>query len=452
MSPDALLIAGTLLARRRMHQRDRWSRDRILAFQHVELERLLAYARTSSPYYQQVLPGAAHVPLPDLPVLTKSTLMDQWDRICTSPALRLAQVERRLSEMERTGADPGHPWRGRWWLAGTGGTTGRRAVFAWDRREWTQILTSYARVNDWAGVAVGLRHPLRTAVVSSLNPTHQSAVVGASLRSRLVPALRLDARTPVADLTGELDRFGPRLLVAYASMIGPLAQAQLAGQLHIRPEKVVAASEVLTPAARSAAQAAWGPSVVVDSYAATETASMASTCPQGGWHLYEDFVIVEPVDEDYRPVPAGATADRVLVSVLFSRTLPLIRYELTDSIRLSPARCSCGLSFALLEAVEGRTEDTITLPGRHGGVRVHPNLFHNALEALAPNGWQVEQQPNMLVVRLVAPAGGTELVRRRVLEALADLTVDTVAVEVVSVTALERTRLGKVPLVKALPA
>ena len=41
---------------------------------------------------------------------------------------------------------------------------------------------------------------------------------------------------------------------------------------------------------------------------------------------------------------------------------------------------------------------------------------------------------------------------RRVQEALADLTVDTVAVEVVNVTALERTRLGKVPLVKALPA
>ena len=452
MSGNEVLIAGTLLARSRVRQRDRWSRERMLAFQRVELERLLAYARASSPYYREVLPGAGDVPLADLPVLTKSVLMEQWDRISTSPGLRLAQLEGRLAQMERTGADPGHPWRGRWWLAGTGGTTGRRAVFAWDRQEWTQILTSYARVNDWAGVAVGLRHPLRTAVVSSLNPTHQSAVVGASLRSRLVPALRLDARTPVADLAAELNRFEPRLLVAYASMIGPLAQAQLAGQLHIRPEKVVAASEVLTPDARAAAQAAWGPSVVVDSYAATETASIASTCPQGGWHLYEDFLILEPVDQDNRPVPDGVTADKVLVSVLFSRTLPLIRYELTDSIRLSKERCSCGLPFALLEAVEGRTQDTLTLAGSHGAVRVHPVVFHTALETLAPNGWQVEQQPDKLVVRLVAPAGDTELVHRRVQEALAYLTVDTVAVEVVHVTALERTRLGKVPLVKALPA
>ena len=423
----------------------------MLAFQHRELEVLLRHAQTNSPYYRQTLSGRTDVPLAALPVLTKSVLMEQWDRICTRPDLRLAQVEQRLAEMERTGADPGHPWRSQWWLAATGGTTGRRAVFAWDRQEWIHILTSYARVNDWAGVAVGPRHPVRTAVVSSLNPTHQSAVVGASLRSQLVPTLRLDARTPIEELADALDRFRPRLLVAYASMIGPLAQAQLSGQLHIRPEKIVTASEVLTPDARAAAQAAWRVPVV-DSYAATETAGIASTCAQGGWHLYEDLVIVEPVDEAYRPVPAGVSADRALVTVLFSRTLPLIRYELTDSIRLSRERCACGLPFALLEAVEGRTQDTIILPGRHGPVRVHPIVFHTALEALAPNGWQVEQQSNRLIVRLVAPAGDTELVRRRIEQALADLAVDAIALDVVSVTALERTRLGKVPLVKALSA
>jgi phenylacetate-CoA ligase len=334
MTTDPLLMATTLATRVRVRQRDRWDRTRVLAFQSVALGRLLRHARTNSPYYREALRGAPDLPLTELPILTKPRLMEQWDQICTSDALRLSEVEGRLAETELAATDPGQAWRGRWWLAATGGTTGRRAVFAWNRQEWTQVLTSYARVNDWAGVSVGLRHPLRTALVSSLNPTHQSAVVGASLRSHLVPALRLDARTPMADLVGELDRFEPRLLVAYASMVGPLAQAQLSGQLHIRPEKVVAASEVLTPDARAAARAAWGDSVVVDSYV-TETASIASTCSQGGWHLCEDFVIVEPVDEDYRPVPAGVTADRVLVTVLFSRTLPLIRYELTDSIRLS---------------------------------------------------------------------------------------------------------------------
>jgi phenylacetate-CoA ligase len=60
-------------------------------------------------------------------------------------------------------------------------------------------------------------------------------------------------------------------------------------------------------------------------------------------HLFEDLVITEVVDEGNRPVPLGVYGEKVLVTVLFSRTLPLIRYELSDSVRpsISPY-CPCG--------------------------------------------------------------------------------------------------------------
>lgn len=449
MAIDPLLMARLLVTRERVRSRDRWSRPQLLAYQQSALRRLLRHAATSSPYYRSVLSRGEDTALTDVPVLTKSTLMDHWDRVCTVRGVCLVDAERRLEQLEQTAGDPGPCWRGRWWLAATGGTTGRRAVIAWDRREWTQVLASYSRVNDWAGVHVGLRDPLRTAIVSSLIPTHQSAVVGASLRSSLVPTLRLDAREPVEQLAADLDRFNPRLLVAYASLVGPLAHAQLNGMLHVHPQKVVAASEVLGADARAAARLAWGKDAVVDTYAATETAGIASTCAQGGWHVYEDFVIVEPVDDAGHPVPPGTTAARLLVTVLFSRTLPLIRYELTDSIRLAPGRCACGLPFALLESVEGRSEDTITLAGTQGLVRVHPNVFHAALETAAPNGWQVEQQPDRLLIRLVEQ-GDTTRARAQVLRALAELAVVVPVVDVVGVPALERTQLGKIRLVKAL--
>lgn len=49
---------------------------------------------------------------------------------------------------------------------------------------------------------------------------------------------------------------------------------------------------------------AWGVDVL-NTYAATETATIASMCPMGSLHLYEDFVLVEPVDAAYRAVPDG---------------------------------------------------------------------------------------------------------------------------------------------------
>ena len=45
-----------------------------------------------------------------------------------------------------------------------------------------------------------------------------------------------------------------------------------------------------------------------------------------------------------------------------------------------------------IRCVTDFAEDTITLAGTQGPVRVHPNVFHAALETAAPNGWQVEQQ------------------------------------------------------------
>lgn len=450
MSADPLLLAQVLATRSRVRRRDRWTREQLDTYQRAALTRLLEHARTKSPFYRDLHHGHEGAPLASLPIVTKAQFTENWDHVVTTTAVTRADVELHLSHVEQTGADPGHGWRGRWWMAQTGGSSGRRAALAWGRREWTDVLTSYARVNDWAGLNVDLRHPLRTAIVSSLNPTHQSAVVGASLRSRLVPALRLDARTPVPELAASLNDFAPRLLVCFASMIGPLADAASQGILRIAPQKVVAASEVLGPDARRAAERAWGDNIVVDTYAATETAGIASTCLKGAWHLYEDFVIIEPVDEHCRPVPVGETGDRVLVTVLSSRTLPLIRYELTDSVRLSTERCDCGLPFALLDRIEGRTEDTLQLPGLAGPVRVHPVVFHSAVEARAPAGWQVEQQPGRLLIRVAAPTGDLHEIERRVRDALDALGVAPIDV-VVTVDALSRTPLGKLPLVRALP-
>jgi phenylacetate-coenzyme A ligase PaaK-like adenylate-forming protein len=78
----------------------------------------------------------------------------------------------------------------------------------------------------------------------------------------------------------------------------------------------------------------------------------------------------------------GPREPSFLVSVLFSRTQPLIRYELSDSVVTTDRPCPCGRTFRLIEGVQGRREDVIHLPSRDGGsVSVHPNVFHDVLES-----------------------------------------------------------------------
>lgn len=174
----------------------------------------------------------------------------------------------------------------------------------------------------------------------------------------------------MVELATELDAFQPESLVAYASMARLLADEQLAGRLHIAPRAVMSASEVLTTDARRKIRAAWNVEPF-DVYAATETADVASECERhAGLHVYEDLIITEIVDEQNRPVAPGVYGAKVLVTVLFARTLPLIRYEMSDSLALAETPCPCGRVFRTVLPPRGRREDELELPGLRGGREV----------------------------------------------------------------------------------
>lgn len=447
---DLRLVSRVLFLRAAWRPRDRWDAGRIEEHQQEALKDLRIAAYKRSAFYRRHHAGLFDAPLDRLPPVTKADLMENFDNAVTAPGLSLALLEDHLRSLTQGGGDPGIPWKGRWWAAATAGTTGRRGTFLWDRPEWATVLASYARAYDWAGIPAGLSRPLKVALVSSLVPTHQSAVVGASLRSALVPTLRLDVTAPMQDTVAALNAFQPRVLVGYASALLPLAAEQTAGRLRISPRGVMSASEVLTPQTAADLEAAWG-TAPFDVYAATETAGIASPCEFRNKHIYEDLLLIEPVDQAGKAVPPGNTGARLLVSVLFSRTLPLIRYEMSDSISLGGRGCPCGRSFALLQNMEGRLEDILQLPGRQGTVNIHPNVFHHVLDQAASSGWQVIQEPARLRILLAGITPGTSIegVQTAVAGALAAADAAPLPLEIRVVEHVERTPLGKAPFVRA---
>lgn len=458
---DVRLLLRVLHRRRALRAREAWSRERLARHQAEALGALRDFALARSPFYRRFHAGLRDRPLAELPVLTKADLMANWDDVATDRRLHLADAEEHLAGEARSYAGDGRDDHrgasrraeslGRYTLTATSGTTGRRGLFAHDADEWAWVMASYARANQWAGLAAGPLHRMRMAVVSSRTPWHQSARVGSSVGGRMVPTLRLDATDDLAGIVARLNAFRPQSLVAYASMAGVLADEQLAGRLRISPEAVMCSSEVLTADMRRRVARAWG-APPFEVYAATETAGIASECERhDGMHAYEDLVIAEAVDEKNRPVPAGTFGARLLVTVLFSRTLPLIRYELSDSVSFrANAACPCGRPFALLGAVQGRREDALDLPARSGGqVTVHPNIFHRLLEGVPVAAWQVARQPDGVEVRVRSPREGFDAaaLADAVTHALRATGADAPAVRVVIVPALATTAMGKTPLI-----
>lgn len=162
-------------------------------------------------------------------------------------------------------------------------------------------------------------------------------------------------------------------------------------------------------------------------------------------------MLTEVVDDGNRPVPPGTYGSKVLVTVLFSETLPLIRYEMSDSIALATEPCACRRVFRTILPPQGRREDMMALPDGSGGfLRVHPIVVHRVLEPLEVRAWQVENDRGDVRLLLVGARPDLDMdgVSRDLAAALHTAGAASVRVRVERVGEIAKTAIGKAPLVR----
>ena len=423
-----------------------WSREQLERHQGNRLARLRRFVEARSPFYRKFHGGMQGRPLHELPILSKATLMENFDGIVTDPQIRLAHVERYLRE------PPGpRLFLDKYVVLATSGTTGRRGVFLFDDAEWVAAIAAITRPIAWSGAGRNLRKPPKSALIASSTPWHYSARIGQSLSTRLLPSLRLDAAAPLTTLVEQLNAWRPEALAVYPSVLLQLAEEQLAGRLDIPLTNVATSAEVLSAETRRRVEQAWGIRVF-DTYGATEYAPIAAECAFGNKHLFEDRAIVEIVNQQGRAVPPGERGERILLTLLERRTQPLIRYEISDMVRELPGGCACGRCFRMIEGIEGRVEDVLHFPRRDGGgqrVAIHPNLFHGILETVPATGWQMVHDQQGLTVHLTGSVNMTvrEELRAQLAGMLEGQGAFAPLIAVRMTSELQRGATGKAPLI-----
>lgn len=441
------MMADVLMKLRQLRQQANWTHEQLGAYQVETLHDLRKYAYAHSPFYQEFHKGLYDAPLQELPVLTKAVMMEHFDEVVTDRAIHLQEVQEHIATLQEDERYLGH-----YWVNATSGSTGRPGVFVNSSSEWATILASFGRAREWAGLKVSPFHRVKTAIIASTVPWHLSVRASTSVRSWMVPELRLAVSEPVDSMVRQLNDWQPHMLVAYTSVAGMLAEEQLAGRLHISPSLVYTSAEMLTAEIRERIEQAWG-KVLYNEYAATETGCLAAECEHHqGLHLFEDLVIVEPVDQENRPVPPGTYGDKLLITVLFRRTQPLIRYELSDSLQLTAAACASGRPFAIVNDIQGRVEDVLSLPSSVGGIlTVRPLVFNRIMDTIPVSGWQIVQEADSLHVLLSGVRDGftDDVLIDRLQQALTAQGVVVPPINVQQVAAIPRGATGKAPLIKS---
>ena len=364
--------------------------------------------------------------------------MDSFDELVTDPRLRLDDLLEHLDRIERD-----ELYLGEYRVMASSGSSGHKAVFVYDRAAWRGPLTMFLRRSDWTGAKPRLPR-LRLVMIGGAAATHMSRRGAESLDVGIHRILGLGVTQPVPELVARLNDFQPHHLNGYPSILGRLAEEQLAGRLRLRLEALFTSSEPLTPTIRVRLQEAFG--VRPFNFYATTEGLYGHDCPEGSMHLFDDMCIVENMDEDNRPVPAGEVGARLLVTNLFNHVQPLIRFEVSDLVAFDPEPCPCGRTLARVRSLEGRAEEVLEL----GGVTVHPMQF--ALVTADPDvrEFQVVQERDALRLRVAlrnGSDGAPARLRERLSGRLHDLGVASCPLTVETVDALERSPGGKLQMI-----
>lgn len=418
-------------------ERCAWSRERIAEHRRTALHETLAHAVARSPFHARRLAGIDLERIdPDdlsaLPVMTKDEMMASFDEVVCDPRLRLDAIERHLATI----ATEPKLLHDEFLVLASGGSSGVRGTFVYDLEAAAHYLlgcarTSVARMFASGGPAQGAAS---SAMIAATSGVHATRALVHLFGSGLLNVTSIPATIPLADIVRRLQELQPQSLQGYPTVVAQIADEQVAGRLRISPLTVTTSSEPLTDDLRMRIEAGFGVPVS-DMFGASEGLMGASEPGTPGIVMPADQVILELVDDDNRPVPPGIESSKVLLTTLYNRTQPLVRYELTDRMTLCRGDSADGHPRV---TVSGRSDDLLD----YGGVLVHPHAIRSVfVNCASVREYQIRQTRRGVDVVVVASAGhevDTRAVVERLRAALATAGLQDPDVEVHVVADLAR--------------
>ncbi len=384
------------------------------------LQALVARAKADSPFHAEraerlrgIDPGRFE--LRQLPTLTKSDMMANFDQFLTDRRITRADLEAFTNDPGRLG----QLYLGQYAVSRTSGSSGMQALIVQDRCMMELLFAlQMMRGNAFPATLIEVLkrtfQKVRLAVVTigrGFYPSAAALAYAPAAAGFFINRLWLEHIEPVDRVVNQLSDFQPHILLAYANVLEILGREALAGRLKVSAARglrqVMNMSEPLSRGAKELIERAFG-LVVTDNYATGECMALTMGCPKGtGMHLQADWAILEVVDRNNQPVALGQPGEKVLLTNLYNTIQPFIRYEIHDVVTMSPEACPCGSPLPHVLHVEGRTDELLWIQDGNGFRQLHPYVFVDVLDLYPTVGWYqvIQTERNRFLLRATAAPG-----------------------------------------------
>jgi phenylacetate-CoA ligase len=403
-----------------------WSPDDVRRYRDQRLQRFVAHAVATVPFYRERFATAGLDPS------TVRSLAD-LDRL---PILTKVEAQEHIGQLISDAVPTKyHVW------AHTSGTTGGALRFPTTMRTiqeqwavWWRYRRSHGIERDtWCGYFGG-----RSVVPSTQKapPFWRYNLVG---RQILFSGYHMSPANLPA-YVAELRRRRPPWLFGYPSLLSLLASHLLESgtDLGYAVRWITIGAESLLARQADVIARAFGVRPI-QHYGMTEAVANISECERGVLHVDEDFAPV-----DFVPLDNG-TACRVVGTNYTNLATPLLRYAMEDLVTFEPgARCTCGRPGRVVASLDGRVEDYVIL---QNGAKIGrmDHVFKDMVNVKEAQIYQ--QRPGHITIRIVRGSSYSDHDEAALLREARKRVGDEMEIAVLYVEDLPRTKTGKLRLV-----
>lgn len=369
-----------------LERSERYTPARLRSLQLVQARALLRHAATHVPFYRELWRDAGFDPRVE--ALTPK-------RFTALPVVTRAMLQQAAESAFATEVPQAH---GPVQAGLTAGTAGRPLHFR--TTGLTQFMWRAFTLRDHLWHRRDLGGKL-ASIGSMLGRRAEEPNWGAATAGLCTtgPAVGLSIDRPVVEQAAWLVEQDPHSLVTSPGNLYRLAGWFSGHGLKLpRLRDIRTLSERVTPEQRAACRVAFG-LPLVDAYSTRELGCLALQCPdQEHYHVQQEGILMELLDDRGQPVPAGAMG-RVVVTSLHNFAMPFVRYD-TGDFATAGGPCDCGRGLAVLARIDGRARNLMMLPD---GSRRWPGCELISLDAVPGIQWHqfVQVAPDRIELHVV---------------------------------------------------
>jgi len=252
----------------------------------------------------------------------------------------------------------------------------------------------------------------------------------------------LSASIPVENNLPLITRHKPDAVYGYSSYILLLAHAvKKLGIREVMPCLVFGTAEIMTKQMRDVVKSVFN-AEIFDFYGCVETERLAWECSEHvGYHMDMDSTVIEFVKDGEEVAPGES--GHIVLTCLYNKAMPLIRYAVGDVGTPTNEKCPCGRGLPIMKNIVGRTDDLVL---RSDGKIVVPINFANIMRKI-PGIAQfrvIQESKNIIIVQLVKGKNFSEVTLQRVIKDVREIVGNDVTVAPIIVDDIKKDPSGKI--------